>query len=180
MIQPLTLHCSSGTCNFFSLQAEVSFPFFSVHIKKNIINQLQEDKGQFVKDGEVNTRRGNAYYKVKLMHCFVFFPHTTCFPLWCLSHSHSRAWQWHLNNLGLARFVRSDHLLLWHSFPSTRQLGTLPSVDLSGLSSVSLNVTSSIKCFFSPPSWQKEKKWNYMDHTLLTFNLQAGQRTLNA
>lgn len=73
MIQPLTRLALQGLAIFFSLQAEVSFPFFSVHIKKNIINQLQEDKGQFVKDGEVNARRGNAYYKVKLMHCFVFF-----------------------------------------------------------------------------------------------------------
>lgn len=44
-----------------------------MRIKKNIINQLQGDKGQFVLDGEVNARRGNACYKVKLMHCFVFF-----------------------------------------------------------------------------------------------------------
>lgn len=179
MIQPLTRLALQGLAIFFSLQAEVSFPFFSVHIKKNIINQLQEDKGQFLLDGEVNARRGNAYYKVKLVHYFVFFPHTSCFPLWCLSHSRSRAWQWHLNNLGLARFVRSDHLLLWHSFPSTRQLGTLPSLDLSGLSSHSLNVTSSIKCFFFSSQLAEKKKWNYMDHTLLTFNLQAELKTLN-
>lgn len=82
-----------------------------MHIKKNIINQLQEDKGQFVLDSEVNARRGNAYYRVKLMHCFVFF----LIPLVFLFDAFPQPLSGvtiALNNLGLARFVRSDHLLL--------------------------------------------------------------------
>lgn len=69
----------------------------------------------------------------------------------------------------------SSHLLPHISFPlsstkSTCQLCVLLSVNLSGSFPLSLNVTSSIKCFSLPTG---RKKGNYMDRTLLTFKLQT-------
>lgn len=47
MIQPLTRFALQGLA-FVSLKAKALFPFLSVRIKDNIINQLQADKGQYV------------------------------------------------------------------------------------------------------------------------------------
>lgn len=48
MIQPLIPPFALQGFAFVSLKADVLFPLLSVHIKENIINQLQADQGQYV------------------------------------------------------------------------------------------------------------------------------------
>lgn len=62
----LTTHplCCSGNCIFFTLKAKVLFPFLSVHIKENIINQLQEKKRTVCIKGW----RGELYSSLQVLH----------------------------------------------------------------------------------------------------------------